>query len=364
MKNLSRMTKPMGPTRGPDASVGSKGIALAPPAYGMDVLDPAVSVPTFQRKSAPLMGANAAGGYFPNRTSLPEAWNVVQQKRASGQVVQRTVNEAIDYYNKNKSGGMKATKESEVDLNRLTKGQKSYYTRLRNQGVVKSRKVGSATGKKYRLDEPRQIRVRYSSSKARFSRSERKARHVKGKYSGYNYATVKVHLTRKVDNATSTVYITRSSSDATTHSEGAIILALRELMRTNQIDIQWVYTEREACGPDNHNCRGEKKLGDQLLFGKNVPIYYSIDWPDSKEKGGTATKSRKDGTKVLKRLDTQVGNSNSIHIYNNQVTPFHATEEMQLEDNGEVTSDDESEDETDVLGVEFGGARRDYRELS
>jgi len=303
-----------------------------------------------------------------NRTRVA----IPQNSLISRRIIQRTVKEAIAYYNAHKTAGPNANKEGDVDLSNLPPGKRSWYTRLKNRpaghippkaGGAK-RKVGSATGGTYRLKNPQQIRVNYTSTKARFVRSERKARHSPGKYSGLNYATAKVNLVNKANKKDkATRYITRSSADASTHSEGAIMGALRELNKTNDTTVEWVYTEREACGPDNQNCRGDNKLGDTSLFGKNVPIYYSVDWPDSKDVAN-AKDARKEGTNLLKRVDTQVGKSGGIHPYGNAPdVRFHPTEDMQVEDAGVVTSDDESGDESDVLSGGFEGARKGYKEL-
>ncbi|MFZ6721614.1 eCIS core domain-containing protein [Undibacterium sp. Ji49W] len=287
-----------------------------------------------------------------------------------GAVAQLTLKEALIYYNRENTGGITATQESEVDLQYLTPGRKGHYTKLKNKpgpvtSGVKKRKVGSANGPGgYRLQSPRQIRVRYGSSKARFVRSERKARHVKSKYSGYNYATAKVVLTNRLTNNKTTVYITRSSKDATSHSEGAIINVIKYLLKNNSALVKWVYTEREACGKDNHNCRGDKKLGDGSLFDSDIPIYYSVDWPDSVEEGSNAKKVRKEGTNLLKRIDTQVGKSTAIHNYDNEIIPtVDSKKAVQIEDDNVDTSDDESDDERDVLQGGYEKARKDYKEI-
>lgn len=54
-------------------STGVNGLAIIPPAYGMDGVDSAVGAPTLQRKSAPLAGSDVSGEHFPNRTGLPDA---------------------------------------------------------------------------------------------------------------------------------------------------------------------------------------------------------------------------------------------------------------------------------------------------
>ncbi len=284
-------------------------------------------------------------------------------------VIQCTLKDALHYYQR--VTGDKVTRKQDVDKSKLSKGQKAHFTRLENQGAssagaVGVRKVGSSSGAgRYRLKSPQQIRVRYGSTKARFVRSERKSRHVKGKYSGYNYATAKVILTNKTNGNKKTIYITRGSQDGSTHSEGAIKDVIKMLQRIHVVSVDWVYTEREACGPDNQNCRGKHKLGDHGIFGANVTTYYSVDWPDSAEKGTAAKDARKQGTNLLKRMDTQVGKATGIHHYANQTSSsVHASESYQEEDAGMQTSDDESSDESDILHGGYEGARRSYKELS
>lgn len=294
---------------------------------------------------------------------VPRTWQLSKPMVQRKDTIQLKLEDALKYYNK--ITGENAKLKKDVDLAKLSIGQRRYFTRLENQVGLKSRKIGSSTGKTYRLDKPRQIRVRYGSTKARFARSERQERHEKGKYSGYNYATAKVTLTHKVNGKTMTVYITRGSQDGTTHSEGAIKDVIKLLQAQHVISVDWVYTEREACGPDNQNCRGANKLSDTSIFGQDVPIYYSVDWPDTAEKGAAAKDHRKKGTKLLKRIDTQVGKSTSIHDYQEKTDPaVHASEPFQEEDDGVVTSDDESSDESDILQGGYEGARKDYMELS
>ncbi|MCT7986691.1 DUF4157 domain-containing protein [Laspinema sp. A4] len=282
--------------------------------------------------------------------------------RSCGKTIQRTIKDAIDYYNK--TTGESAKTELEVDKSKLTPGQKGHYTRQKNRpptvGVPlkKTRKVGSSNGiGKYRLKDPQQMRVRFGSTKARFARSLRKERKQPGKQSGYNYATAKVVVTH-TGGATETVYVTRSSADGTRHSEGAVLEALKALSKTYKIETEWIYTEREACGKDNANCRGSKLCQGPLIPG-DLPIYYSIDWPDSAEHGDKAKEYRKQGTNAIKRLDTQVGKKTDIHQY-----PLKklGNVEVQSEDQGAETSDDESEDEKDVFQG-YDGAKSDYMEL-
>ena len=283
----------------------------------------------------------------------------MMKQQAQVNVIQRTIDDALEYYN-NKTG-KNAKKESQVDFSLLKTGEKGHFTKLKNKKAA-GRKVGSRNGVgKYRIKVPRsQMRVRVKSTKGRFSRSERRRDARSGKYSGLNYATAKLRLTDRTAGSSLIRYLTGKSQMGKAHSERDVQEKIRLLNKQYAVDTEWLYTEREACGPDNHNCRGDKTLGDTSIFSATMPTYYSVDWPDSRDGVSDAKASRHEGTNLIKRLDTQVRNDNNVHDY---PTEMRCGVELQMEDDGAETSDDESEDEMDILRGGYGGARRNYKEM-